>query len=715
MKRAELVDPYVLQGVASTTVEKIALKHGAAFLVTDPRGDLPDAEPEAGLYWRGTRFLRTSNISLTDKPLLALSHFIANEQGSCRIDLTNAPLQVNSEAISQNTIYVRRELKLRGKVLIETLAFTSFYQEPLTIALKLQFGADFADLLEVRGRTRKQRGELHPPQVSHDAVVLSYTGRDGITRETRLRFSPQPEQVEPQAVFWNLALPPDQPVEVQIAVAFHMDGGEASAGYEGEKDTDDTALLHENRPMIHTDNVSFNRLMTRSMYDLEMMCTWTPEGMYPYGGVPWYVCPFGRDALITSLEFLPWFPEVARGTLAFLAAHQGRKVDTFTEEEPGKILHEYRRGEMANCREIPFIPYYGTVDATPLFLITLAQYVRWTNDLAFLKQHWEHAQAAVRWMTAYGDADGDTFLEYRKVSEAGLVSQGWKDSWDAISHQDGRLAQPPIALCEVQGYAYAAYQAMEYLARRVGNEDIATQSYTAAEHIRASFLERFWWPEEQVFYLALDGEKQPCKVVSSNAGQCLWTGIIPEDWAHALVARLMRADMYTGWGIRTLSEGAARYNPMSYHNGSVWPHDVALIGAGFARYGHTNEAGRLLQNVTDISQHYRDARLPELICGFHRPEGYGPTHYSSACVPQSWAAGAPFLLLSALLGLQPEAEYERLTIKRPFLPDWMPVLQLQHLRLGAHRLPLSFERLPSGSGTGVILLGDTEIDVHVIP
>ena len=292
------------------------------------------------------------------------------------------------------------------------------------------------------------------------------------------------------------------------------------------------------------------------------------------------------------MEFVPWFPEIARGTLAFLAAHQGTKFDEFTEEEPGRILHEYRRGEMANCREIPFIPYYGTIDATPLFLIALESYIRWTNDMELLRQLWPNALAAAAWMQQHGDRDQDGFLEYARVSEKGLTNQGWKDSWDSVSHGDGRLAEAPIALCEVQGYTYAAYQAMAYLARRMVKVKEADRWRHAADLLQDNFVRQFWWEREDVFYMALDGQKEPCDVVTSNAGQCLWTGIVPDEQAQRMIDRLQRDDMYTEWGIRTLSGSAPRYNPMSYHNGSVWPHDTALIGAGFARYGRKDGRGQ---------------------------------------------------------------------------------------------------------------------------
>ncbi len=709
----EQADPYVLQGATSATVEKISLKHGDAFLVADARGDLPESEQETGLYWRGTRFLRTCDIFLAGQPLVPLSHSISDEEGTCQIDLTNPFLRVGKEVVYQGNIHVRRLLALQDTQLTERIQLTNYHSEPLPVKLGLKLGADFRDIFEIRGMTRKERGDQLPSKAARDAVTLSYIGLDRITRVTQIDFTPAASQSVMQGMFWDLMLPIGEAVEVTLKADLHISGVDARDFEQPDPPTPNATARRGRLPVVRSDNVFFNRLLIRGMHDLEMMCTNTPEGLYPYGGIPWYVAPFGRDALITSIEFLPWFPDVARGTLGFLAAYQGTKRDEFTEEEPGRILHEYRHGEMANCREVPFVPYYGTIDATPLFLITLEQYVRWTNDMAFLTRYWPNAEAAARWMRDYGDVDGDTFLEYAKISDRGLVNQGWKDSWDSVMHADGNLAPPPIALCEVQGYAYAAYNAMTYLANRLGKHDEAAEWERHAEALRANFLRQFWWEDEHVFYLALDGEKRPCKVVSSNAGQCLWSGIVPEELADRMVSRLMSRDMYTEWGIRTLSSRAARYNPMSYHNGSVWPHDTAMVGSGFARYNRKQEAGHLLGNLFGVSLYYAGSRLPELFCGFDRVGGYGPTRYPVACAPQSWAAGASFLLLSASLGFQPEAEHGRLTLRDPTLPDWMHSLDLGNLRLGSQDLHLRFER--SERATSVILASASEIEVHVVP
>ena len=711
----EISDPYVLRGAASTTVEKVALKQGDAFMVTDARGDMPESEPETGLFWHGTRFLRTCDLFIDGLPMVTLSHSVSDEEGACQIDLTNPFLPLAKEqGMYQGMIHLRRETVLHSHQLVQTFLLTSFDSAPVEVRLGLKTGADFFDIFEVRGMERPSRGHLQPPHRENDEVVFRYEGLDGIERKTRVLLDPPADHIVNDGVFWRLRLVPSETVRLEVVVNISEQALKNEDTHtETTENTWEVSVSRTELPVVQSDNVFFNRVLTRGMHDLIMMCSPTTEGLFPFGGIPWYVCPFGRDSLITSLEFLPWFPEVARGTLAFLIAHQGQKEDAFTEEEPGRILHEYRRGEMANCREIPFIPYYGTIDATPLFLIVFEAYIRWTNDMEFLKANWASAEAAAQWMRQYGDRDGDTFLEYVKTSEKGLINQGWKDSWDSISYHDGRLSEPPIALCEVQGYAYAAYRAMSYLAGRLSLRKEQEQWRNAAQTLQTNFLRDFWWEEENTFYLALDGQKNPCNVVASNAGHCLWSGIVPDEWGQPVVSRLLGEDMCTKWGIRTLSGRERRYNPMSYHNGSVWPRDTAIVGAGFARVGRKKEASDLLGHLYGASLYYEGARLPELFCGFTRRHGFGPTRYPVACSPQSWAAGSPFLLLGSILGFEPEAEKNRLMLRQPMLPEWLDHLELRGLRLGNRNAHIRFACL--GQDTSVTLTGDTGIDVLVLP
>lgn len=714
-KRTELLSE-IIKGVGNTNVKKIKLKYNEAFIVTNVCGDLLMSEQETGLYWQATRYLRTCDLFLEGKPPMYLSHDISEEGNFCQIDLTNSRLYLEGSVLEPSTLHVQRSMELQDRLLIQSIEVTSYHLTPVTVELYLKMMVDFYDIFEVRGWPRDKRGDLHTPKWSKHAVTFGYHGLDEVERETHLTFTPPATRISNDGAFWDLRMSKGQPVKIQVVISMNETSKQTST-YSFRTSATRQSLAHQLlrdhlSPEIHSDNVGFDRLLSYGIDDLLMMCAMTPQGIYPYGGIPSYVCPFGRDGLITCLEFLPWFPELARGTLAFLSAHQGKNVDLYTEEEPGKILHEFRFGELVNLNEVPFAPYYGSIDATPLFLITFESYIRWSNDLPFLEHLWPNICAAAHWMRDYGDADKDSFLEYCSTSEKGLINQGWKDSTsDTVMHQNGRIANPPIALCEVQGYAYAAYYAISYLARRLNQVNEAEHWQKVAEELRSEFLRRFWWEDEHAFYLALDGSKQPCAVVTSNSGQCLWSGIVPDTLADKVINRLLLEDMYSGWGIRTLSEHAARFNPLSYHNGSVWPHDTALIGAGFARYGKKKEAGILLENLFQASQFYERARLPELFCGFARSHKQGPIPYPFACEPQSWAAGAPFMLLSAMLGFDPNAENQRITLHHPTLPHWLQSLELHGLRLGEQRIGLHIER--SGSDTIVRLMQETNVDLDI--
>ncbi|GCE26881.1 amylo-alpha-1,6-glucosidase [Dictyobacter alpinus] len=686
----------------------ITLKSGDSFLLLDVCGDLLASRQEMGLFRRGTRFLRTNNLFLEGKKLVALSHQTSRMSDACHIDLTNLPLQLSADTLlEQGVVHIDRFITLEQDYLKQTFTVTSFHTVDLPLTLSLRVGADYSDMFEVRGMVREQRGKQLLPEVNETGIKLTYQGIDQVERWTSFEATPTPDLMQSDRMDWKLHLQRGVPIE--ITVMTHMDESTS------EKLKIDQALSlwnETNLPTMVTDNAFFNRLLERSTRDLMMLSTMTPYGYYPYAGIPWFNCPFGRDGLIAALEFLPLYPQVARGTLAFLAAYQGTKVDSFTDEEPGKILHEFREGEMAAMREIPYIPYYGTADATPLFLILFEAYMRWTNDEDFLEQHWSNVEAAVKWMLEYGDRDGDSFIEYQRGESTGLGNHCWKDSWDSISHSDGRLAHAPLALSEIQGYTYAAYRGASYLALKTGRKAHSQNWDRKAEIIQEQFLQHYWWDEEQTVYLALAEHGEPCDVVSSNAGQCLWSGILPDDKARLIIDRLMRKDMFSGWGIRTLSTEAARYNPLSYHNGSVWPHDTALIGAGFALYGGKQEAGQLLKSLFDASDHFADARLPELYCGFERREGYGPTRYPVSCSPQAWASGAPVMLLMSLLGLHPNAAEKRLTLHQPALPEWLGNLEIDGLYVGSQRVHLHFTR--EDDHTQVTIGRNNEMDVRIL-
>jgi glycogen debranching enzyme len=701
-------DPYYIR--ASPTgadLRRLVAKCDEAFLVADQHGDFPDLpESEFGLYVDGTRFLRSLELAVHGQRPLSLSAAVSADGRHIAADLTNPDLCHGEIVVMRGrTLRLARRLELTPRGLDQVLTVESFNPAPHELVVTWHYTADFADVFEVRGMIRERRGELYPPQLDKSLARLSYRGLDGTMRVTTLAFTPAPEKVTPGFARHRLTVPPGQIIELRLRIT-------ADEEPEPDRPRPAPAWVPDVTPLeptvqVASGNAGFDGWLARSWADLRMLTTTTVHGRMAYAGIPWFVAPFGRDSVIAALQHLPFDPGLARGTLRFLAAYQGREDDEFTDQSPGKILHEYRRGEMAACREIVFIPYYGSVDSTPLFLMLATEYLRWTDDRALLAELAPAIEAAVGWM------DRSEYLTYASRSTRGLVNQGWKDSHDAIMHADGEGAAGPIALVEVQGYKYAALCGVAAIEQARGRPEAAAARRAAAESLRRRFMADFWMPDKRFCALALDGDGAPCEVVSSNPGHALWTGIVPFDHAAPVVERLLSPELFSGWGVRTLGTGERRYNPMSYHNGSVWPHDTAIAAAGIRRHGFTDQFLTLATALFDAAQRCEDRRLPELFCGFPRVPGFGATPYPVACSPQAWAAGVASQLLANLLGLEPDAAENRLTLTRPVLPRWLPWLEVRGLRLGHSRFDVHVTRGREGAAVEVLdRQGDAELVVR---
>jgi glycogen debranching enzyme len=708
---------YILASGVAADLPRLVLKHDDAFLVVDRRGDLPALpETEFGLYVDGTRFLHQLDLRLHDRRPLLLNATVSEDAVECAIELTNPDIvgverivhPAGSEHIDlpSRALRVSRLLTLYANRLYQTVTIESFAPVTHQLDLTWRFASDFADVFEVRGYQRRRRGRVLPEHGSEMSWELGYLGIDDVTRTTRLEFDPAPARLQGGAALYTLTIPPGGRVEMTVTVTAVTNGAPGSPGVSRSdavmQRRREVARLRNDAATVSTDHQVFNSWCERARRDLHLLLTETPDGVIPYAGIPWYVAPFGRDSLITALQVLPFEPEVARGTLRLLGRYQATIDDAFTDQEPGKIFHEYRRGELAACREIPFVPYYGTVDATPLFIMLLAEHLRWTGDIDLARELWPAAERALAWMTAPGRGDRPGYLVYERRSPVGLEHQGWKDSHDAIMHASGELAPPPIALIEAQGYAYAAWLSAAELAVALGRGDLAPAYRERAERLRERVETDFWMADEEFYALALDGRGRPCRVISSNPGHALWTRIVSRGRAEAVSQRVMAEDMYTGWGLRTLSAGERLYNPMSYHNGSVWPHDTAIVAVGMLRYGLVEPFMALMTGLFQAVHHFEGFRMPELFCGFSRVSGHGPTRYPVACSPQAWSAGVVFQLVAAMLGLAPDAAEKRLTLDRPRLPPWLSWLEIRGLRLAKARLDLRVSQGQEGAAVELL-------------
>lgn len=686
------------------------IKQENLFLVSDHDGNLyPGCGCGMGLYASDTRFLSGWVLKLEDQvPTLLASS--AERNYLSQIEFMNQRLVLDGgQEIPQESLYIS-SLRLIENHVREQLRVVNFNPERLKLRFSIEFRADYSDIFEVRGMHRQAHGVFFRPTITEDEILLSYMGEDRLFRQTRIHF------INPPPGLSLNEIPTEHNATGAIALfELGVDGKGAESSLEFTVET-----LHghaderpESKPFkvfidelyhaqkermttiaptrLHTNHELYNLILDRSIRDLASLTTFYETGPYISAGIPWFTAPFGRDGIITALQSLMLGPELAIGTLRYLAKQQGTDDNPFRDETPGKILHEVRFGELARVGKVPHTPYYGAVDSTPLFLILLSETYRWTGDLGLVKELWDSVEAALMWLDGYGDLDGDGFVEYERRSPVGLVVQGWKDSVNSVIFPDATLARDPVALVEVQGYVYDAKRRIAQLCYLMDLRILGDRLVREAEKLKESFNATFWLPQEGFYAEALDGSKRPVNTMTSNPGHCLWSGIIAEDRIATVAQQMVAPDMFNGWGIRTMSSNSPVYNPLSYHNGTVWPHDTSIVAKGMADYGFKDETLKVFEALYQAALHFPYYRLPELFCGFAKQgELDKPVPYPVACSPQAWAAGTPMLMLQSVLGIIPDAATSSLRIVQPTLPPWLEEVKIENLRVGDSELDLQF-------------------------
>jgi glycogen debranching enzyme len=721
------------------------LKHVNLFLLTDQFGDIHPDSRGLGLYLGDTRILSSAVLRVSGvRPVLLQGSMGGNFRGT--IHLTNPTVDRNPDAkmrpgepLAGRKIGISRERLLSGDALRERVRIVNHSEHDERFDLELALAADAADIFEVRGYPRAGRGTNLPVAVTEGRLTFRYDGVDRERIYTHVAFSEPPSEIEATAAGgpasgwlrtrWTIDLEPGGRSDVTwlvwstrrpVAASDEVDPAPDLFPMPPAVTADDGLAAYQSwtrgSTAVATDHELFNLTLSRGLSDLRLLVNEGPRHgeRYVAAGIPWFGALFGRDAVITAIELLAFRPQLAIETLGVLAERQATVLDEAHDAEPGKILHELRTGEMARTGELPFTPYYGSADSTPLWLILLGATFDWTGDRELVDRYWSHALAALEWIDRWGDRDGDGFVEYARRTERGLYNQGWKDSADAIRDRRGREAVPPIALAEVQGYVFDAKLRMAGLARVRGEPDLAERLEREAEEIRRRFESAFWVDDQRYYAMGLDRDKRHADALGSNAGHCLWAGIVTSDRAREVADRLLEDSLYSGWGVRTYGAGQPGYNPIGYHTGTVWPHDTALIAAGLKRYGFHEEANRLIGSVFEAAQRFPEFRLPELFCGFDRDTSPVPVPYPVACSPQAWAAGATFLFLQTMLGIRAHAERAELELVRPHLPDWLGKVTLTNLRVGDAAVDLLFHRWRGTTSAEVLRkVGDVSVTIRL--
>jgi glycogen debranching enzyme len=681
--------PFVLTDSAHP---RLVLKYGSHFLVLDGEACIPACNTLGFGYYRyDTRHLSQWEISLEGVPLSLLSHDV--EKGYAGSFLYTNP---QLATLAQQKLMIQRQIVL-DEIVCEKLVVENFSSEAVSVELSIKCQSDFADMFEVRGLNRPERGFRMVPTSDSKGhcLFLAYKGLDGCLLETVIEFrGPLPQSIVDGEVKYRLDLPVRAQWEIEIYIATRNNGcpplsERPATGFSSALERADSAYARwrAEGARVSTEHEIVNFALDRGLRDIYILRQSTPRGTGLAAGIPWYCAVFGRDSAIAGWQMLPFRPDIARECIEVLAAYQGARTDRFRGERSGKIMHELRLGELARLNAIPHTPYYGSVDATALWLLLISKYLQWTGDLEFISGLWPNIKLALGWLDR---ATNGGYLTYKRESPQGLENQGWKDSGDSVCHADGQLAKPPIAICEAQGYLYAAREAMSQVARILNHNALAEKLQLQASEFKKSFNRDFWMVPEEFPALALDGDGRQVKVISSNAGHCIWSGILDEPRANRVTDRLLYQDIDSGWGLRTLSSEASFYNPMSYHNGSVWPHDNAIILEGLRKIGRIRDAHKLMWSMMSVAQHQQDFRLPELFCGFERTDWSRPIDYPVSCSPQSWSAGSIFQMLTACVNLQPDAINKTLRILDPSLPDWLEGLTIRNLKVGQAEVDISF-------------------------
>jgi glycogen debranching enzyme len=713
--------------VPRSIARAVAIKDEDVFFICDANGDVPlDNIDGLGLYYHDCRYLNGYEVRIAGTKPNALTS--TSEHGfTSAFELTNHDITGRKGAtIQKQQIGIRWERIVDAAKcsLLDCITLRNFGHEPVAFPLSFAFASAFDDVFTIRGFHPSKIGQAHTPVWKQGVLIFAYAGADGVHRSLAVQFAPAPRSVNAASAVVEIALRPGQDTEVRVSFAIKESSSPGAVRHPrtaGARIPEVTRALHQDREQwldtatrVTSSSPLLNKVIDRSLGDLRVLRSTLRGKAFFCGGLPWYGALFGRDSIVAAMQTLAYEPTIAADTLRLLASYQGTKVDDWRDEQPGKILHELRRGELANLNEIPQTPYYGSVDSTPLFLILIGLHAQWTGDLTVFRELESHIERALDWIATYGESTGNGYVAYQSKSAKGLGNQGWKDSGDAIVNADGSLATSPISLVEVQGYVYLAKQTMADLYERVGDRDTAARLRRGADDLRTRFNRDFWLSKKGTYALALQADNKPAAVMSSNPGHALWSGIAAPEKARKVVRHLIGPDMFNGWGVRTLSSREQRYNPIGYHLGTIWPHDNAIIVAGFRRYGFDEAAMKVLTGLVSAAEHFEHYRLPETFCGFSQEQYGRPVRYPVACHPQAWAAGAVPFILEHLLGLAPCAFEHRLRIERPLLPDGVNAMELRRLRVAKASVDLRFTRMPRGHVSVDVLgqHGDLQVDVE---